>query len=144
MKLRAADVPEDVVVDHRARARQQAYGRLHALAAEHLGPDRVAGFGVRHGDAASLILAEEGRIGPTSWSSGRTVTRRSRASCSAAWRSACCAARAATRWSCRAPRHRAVERGVGNARWPGRSWPIGGARHLEALREEAGEEQAPR
>ena len=64
MKLRALDVPEGgVVVDHRARAQRHACARLHALAAERLGPGRVAGYTVRHGDAASLILAEEGRTG---------------------------------------------------------------------------------
>lgn len=63
MKLRAADVPDDIVADHRAGAQWHASGRLHALAAERLGAGRIAGFTVRHGDAASLILAEEGRIG---------------------------------------------------------------------------------
>lgn len=63
MKMRAADVAADVIDSHRTSARQKAYRRLHAFAADWAGPRGVASFAVRHGDAASLILDEEGRIG---------------------------------------------------------------------------------
>jgi nucleotide-binding universal stress UspA family protein len=62
MKLRAADVAADVVADHAAAARQEACRQLHALAAEAALPRAIVRFAVRHGDAASLILAEESRI----------------------------------------------------------------------------------
>lgn len=63
MKMRAADVAADVIDSHRTSARQKAYRRLHAFAADWAGPRGVASFAVRQGDAASLILDEEGRIG---------------------------------------------------------------------------------
>ena len=144
MKLRAADVPEDVVVDHRARARQQAYGRLHALAAEHLGPDRVAGFGVRHGDAASLILAEEGRIG-----ADLVVIGQDGHSALASFLLGSVAQRVLRGARCDTlvvPRPSSPGRGTrrGECAVAGSILADRWARHLEALREEAGEEQAPR
>jgi nucleotide-binding universal stress UspA family protein len=63
MKLRAADVPADVVADHRTRARLRACRRLHAVVADRLGPGGVVGVAVRQGDAASMIVAEAGRLG---------------------------------------------------------------------------------
>ena len=145
MKLRALDVPEGgVVVDHRARAQRHACARLHALAAERLGPGRVA---VAHGvarDAASLILAEEGRTGAdlvvigqdghsalASFLLGSVVQR--------VVRGARCDTLVVPRPSSRGHGTRRGECTVAGSvsadRWK---------RDREALREEAGEEPAPR
>jgi nucleotide-binding universal stress UspA family protein len=144
MKLRAADVPEDIVVDHRARARQHAYGRLHALAAEHLGPGRVAGFAVRQGDAASLIVAEEGRIG-----ADLVVIGQGGHSALASFLLGSVSQRVLRGVRCDTlvvPRPSSPDRGTrrGECAVAGSVLADRWARHLEALREEAAEEQAPR